>query len=284
MSIVLELLEPAESIPFLKGYNFPPYITLAHVYNAPSGWKLPLRTLSQHQLQYVLDGIARYQVEENEYLTGPGDLIYHGPHQRHSVTLVTGEPYVCLSVVFHFGDVSSPLHGVTGGRAFLGNFKGGSIEEKLTTLTALYHTTGIVNQLRCQGLLLEVLAEIAGSIGNHRLEERPEGKWKAKIILIRNFIVEHYGEQISHEDFERISGLSRNYIILKFRELYGMTPFAYLTRVRVEHAKELAIQSNLSIHEIACQVGYQDIHSFGRMFKRTTGVSLSQFISSLVTY
>jgi YesN/AraC family two-component response regulator len=58
-------------------------------------------------------------------------------------------------------------------------------------------------------------------------------------------------------------------------------PFQYLTLVRVERAKEWAIQTNLSIREIAALVGFADVHTFGRMFKQQTGISLSQFSNEL---
>lgn len=61
-----------------------------------------------------------------------------------------------------------------------------------------------------------------------------------------------------------------------------MTPFEYVVWVRIERAKELVINTNLSVGEIATSVGYADLHTFGRMFKNKTSVSLSQFCSSLV--
>ena len=67
----------------------------------------------------------------------------------------------------------------------------------------------------------------------------------------------------------------------EFKKQFGLTPFQYLTQVRVERAKELTIQTNLSIGKIAAMVGFADVHTFGRMFKQQTGVSLSQFSNSL---
>ena len=90
-------------------------------------------------------------------------------------------------------------------------------------------------------------------------------------------------EPIRHADLERISGLSRNYLILQFKSVYGLTPFDYLSWVRVERAKELAIQHDLTFTEIAERTGYSDVHTFGRMFKKKTGMSLSQYCAAVMT-
>jgi AraC-like DNA-binding protein len=103
------------------------------------------------------------------------------------------------------------------------------------------------------------------------------------LILVRNYIANHYHEDLQSKDLEAVSGLSKNYLTNKFRITFGMTPFEYMVWTRMEKAKELAIHSNMSISEIANLVGYADVHTFGKMFKKKTGVSLSQFCASLVT-
>ncbi|MNY79267.1 DNA-binding transcriptional regulator AraC [compost metagenome] len=62
-----------------------------------------------------------------------------------------------------------------------------------------------------------------------------------------------------------------------------MSPLQYLVWLRLEKAKELALQSGLSFGKIANEVGYTDIHSFGKIFKRKIGLSLTQFVATLYT-
>lgn len=279
----LELLEPDESIQRLSDYYFAPYITLAHIFHAPTGWKLDIRSLKQYQLQFVVEGVAEYIVEGTSYLTRRGDLLFHRPHERHSVRTVEHEPYVCVSIVFHFGKLDVPIHGLTGEHHYLGNFHNHPLESMLSQLVAHYHQPGLEHQLLAQSQLLRVF----GEIGILRKEQSPQkkasAKYRARLVLVKNYITEHYREQIRHTDIERISGFSRNYLIRQYKSVYGMTPFEYLTSIRVERAKELAIQHDLTVSEIAERTGYSDVHTFGRMFKRKTGMSLSQYCAAIVT-
>lgn len=274
------------SVPELRGeqhYYYPPYITLAHLFHAPEGWAIHNRVMNQYVLQYVVDGVAQYPVEDRPYVTRTGDLLIHRPYERHSILTVPNEPYVCISIVFHFGSVPFPMNDLIGTGHLLGNFKEHPADNMLSQLVAHYRQPGFIHQVQCQRLLMHILTEAAERRAESGRLMGPEWN-KARLVLVRNYIVNHYQEPVRHTDLERVSGLSRNYIIVRFKQAYGMTPMQYLTWIRVNKAKELAIQTNLSIGEIANRVGYADVHTFGKMFKKQTGMSLSQFCAGMVTH
>jgi len=263
-------------------YFFPPYITLAHLFHAPDRWGIASRRLSTYQFQYTLDGIAEYEIEGRTIVTRKGDLIYHSPYQLHEVRTLPNQPYICLSLLFHFGGHEYPIQELLGEDRYVGNFSGTDIEKKLTQLIARYRQPGIANHAVCQGLLMQLFGEIAQWKHDAGTVSDGQQKIKTKMALIRNYITANYMNAIRHEDLEQLSGVSRNYVILKFKQFYGMTPFDYLLAIRIERAKELALQTGMSVGEIALAVGYADVHTFGRMFKSKMGVSLSQFCSAIV--
>lgn len=264
-------------------YFHPPYITLAHIFHAPQHWGIPSRVLSSFQFQYVVDGAAEYEIEGRTIITRRGDLIYHSPSQIHEVRTFPNEDYICISILFDFGDTPYPVEQLLGQDRLLGNFAGHAVEKMLTQLITHYHQPGLAHHALCQGLLMQIIGELASWRQEQEPKTQGQHKIKTKMVLIRNHIANNFERDIKHQELERLSGLSRNYIIVKFRKAFGMTPFEYLTRVRIERAKELGIQTNMSIGEIANRVGYSDVHTFGRMFKHNMGISFSQFCSSMVT-
>ncbi|QHW35247.1 AraC family transcriptional regulator [Paenibacillus rhizovicinus] len=264
-------------------YFHPPYITLAHLFHAPPHWGLTSRQLASYQFQYVVEGAAEYEIEGRKIETRRGDLIYHSPSQAHEVRTFPDEKYICISILFDFGDIPYPVEHMLGQDRYLGNFAGHAIEKMLTRLITHYHQPGAAHHAICQGLLMQIIGEISGWKREQENKTQGQQKIKTKMVLVRNYIADRFDRDIKHQELEELSGLSRNYIILKFRKAFGMTPFEYLTRVRIERAKELGIQTNMSISEIANRVGYADVHTFGRMFKQNMGTSFSQFCSSMVT-
>ena len=72
-------------------------------------------------------------------------------------------------------------------------------------------------------------------------------------------------------------GLSEYHFIHLFREYTGFSPHAYVTRLRLDKAKDLMVSTTMNISEIAFAVGYANPLYFSRLFKRHTGLSPSRF-------
>lgn len=75
-------------------------------------------------------------------------------------------------------------------------------------------------------------------------------------------------------------GYSSDYLRKRFREETGMTIMDYLTRLRIDYAKQLLSQRKilqLSIAEIASMCGYYDVHYFSRVFHKATNMTPKNF-------
>lgn len=71
-------------------------------------------------------------------------------------------------------------------------------------------------------------------------------------------------------------GMSRSNLSARFTELVGMSPKHYITRWRIRLAEDLLTNPDLSLAQIAVEVGYQSEAAFSRAFKRETGAAPSQ--------
>ena len=71
--------------------------------------------------------------------------------------------------------------------------------------------------------------------------------------------------------------LSAQYISQLFKSEIGVNVLAYLTNIRMEQAKKLLLATPLSIADISAQSGYADYRVFTKAFKKTEGVTPSQY-------
>jgi two-component system response regulator YesN len=71
--------------------------------------------------------------------------------------------------------------------------------------------------------------------------------------------------------------LTPEYISNLFTKEMGITFSSYLKQIRMEKAKELILETNLKIYEVACRVGYPNQKYFSKVFKEYTGTSAKQF-------
>lgn len=278
----LETMDPKESLPYLKHLFYPPYITLAHIFHAKEGWELPRRQFLQYQFQYAVQGSAVFEIEGRTFTTNRGDLVVVYPYQSHSVTTIPGEPYVCISLVFHFGETDFSLKELLKGTNDVGTFLDEPIVQYLTQIPVLIRQSSRSSQLTAQGLLSLVIAQLIQHAEKHRDPSPKKLKNKTNMQRVEHFIQQHFAEEITLEQLEQIAGFSRNHLINQYRSLFQVTPFEHIRLLRVRKAKQLALESKMSIGEIAEVVGYHNVHAFSKMFKKVTGISLSQFCSSLV--
>jgi AraC-like DNA-binding protein len=277
----LAALHPRETLEALSDFPMPPYITLAHMFNAPRDWGFSGRVLKQYALNYVIDGRGRFTVEGEDYDVGKGDVFFYRPNEVHGLRALPGETFISMTVVFHFADAPFPMERLLERKHMLGFYEGHAVERYFTELVAKYRQHGLESRLCCQALLLNILAETSRRSSVPKTVDTAKRKNLARLILVKNHIENRLDRNLDVPEIERLSGLTWNYFIVEFRRIFGTTPMQFLIWARIAKAKELALQSSLSFGEIASLVGYNDIHAFGKMFKKKTGTSLTDFCSSL---
>lgn len=76
-------------------------------------------------------------------------------------------------------------------------------------------------------------------------------------------------------------GLSEGHLSHTFKKETGMTVSSYLTACRMEKAKELLSDCRIKVYEVAERVGYRDIAHFSSSFKKSVGVSPSEYQNSI---
>lgn len=94
-----------------------------------------------------------------------------------------------------------------------------------------------------------------------------------RLRTVLAFIDEHYAERLSVRQLADVVHLSAFHFARLFREAVGVPPHAYLTRVRMERAKELLANTDLALAEVAARVGYQTQAHFTGVLHRYVGTT-----------
>lgn len=91
------------------------------------------------------------------------------------------------------------------------------------------------------------------------------------LLDARRRIEERFAEPLALTDLARRAGLSRNHFCTAFRAAFGQSPYDFALSLRLEQARMLLRDRNLSIADVAAQVGYDDPASFARLVRRRLG-------------
>jgi AraC-like DNA-binding protein len=125
---------------------------------------------------------------------------------------------------------------------------------------------------RSNTALLEFVARRLSVLSNQMLLHRAP-RDLPMITSAKAFIAAHYDEKLSLRQVAKAVHTNYLHFRKKFKETTGMNFASYLTRVRVEKAKNLLLNPHYEIDEIAYDVGFGSVTHFNRMFKRFAGLS-----------
>lgn len=93
----------------------------------------------------------------------------------------------------------------------------------------------------------------------------------------KRYIETNYQEKITLNRLSEICNLTKYYLSHKFSELYGKSPIAYLTEVRITAAKDLLKTTSYSIEEISHAAGFSSSSYFSQAFQKTCQMSPQQY-------
>ena len=91
--------------------------------------------------------------------------------------------------------------------------------------------------------------------------------------LIKNDIEARFNENTTIEEIAKRYGYTSDHVIRLFRQKFGVTPHRYRLRLRMEHAKWLIGNTDMSLEAVADAVGYKEFPSFWRCYRAVYGVS-----------
>lgn len=91
------------------------------------------------------------------------------------------------------------------------------------------------------------------------------------------YLHQNYARPLSRWEIAEAVGVSEDYLSRVFNRELGLSPWDYLTRYRIQRAKELLQRTDGSIRAVAHQVGFKDQAYFSRVFRKQTGLSPQAF-------
>ena len=126
----------------------------------------------------------------------------------------------------------------------------------------------------------ERLCELINTaIENVRSMQKTDSIVHSQKDIIKDYIDRNYKKDISAKDVAGILGYSDVYFSKVFKQLFDDNFINYLTKIRIDRAKLLLKDISFNIKEVGKSVGYADSNYFTKVFKRSIGISPSEYRS-----
>lgn len=222
--------------------------------------------IASHVMLIARGGEGRLTIDLNDFRLRPDTVYFASPGQTIGVTAGTegADFYVITFDARRDGEPAEPV-------SFRREIPIYPEKQTGALCELLYNCSrseGEAERFRGQSAFLELLYWTMKHI---RL--LPDCDSKTALERTRAYIESHYNESLTIEQLARMAEISPKYYVDLFKKTYGISAIDYVTEVRVNCAKQLMMQSDARLRDIAHRVGYSDEFYFSRKFKQAVGVS-----------
>jgi AraC-like DNA-binding protein len=147
-----------------------------------------------------------------------------------------------------------------------------------------YFQTPVLSQKKLDSMshLLSIFADHLSLKGNQIAVQQANTE-PPVIAKAKQFIEEHHTEELSLGQVAQAVHTSVFYFCKLFKKATGLNFTEFVSRTRVEKAKNLLLNPNLRVSEIAYEVGFQSLTHFNRIFKKIVGQSPTEYRDQLPT-
>jgi AraC-like DNA-binding protein/ligand-binding sensor protein len=131
--------------------------------------------------------------------------------------------------------------------------------------------------------LLSIFAQHLAMLSNQVFIQQ-ENSEPPVITRARAYIQEHQTEEIKLGQVAKAVNMSSYYFCKMFKKVTGINFTDYVARTRIEKSKNLLLNPNLRVSEIAFEVGFQSLTHFNRVFKKILGQSPTDYRAQLLAH
>lgn len=98
-----------------------------------------------------------------------------------------------------------------------------------------------------------------------------------RMEMLKQFLATNFRRALSLEDMASAVSITERTLMRTCQQELGMTPMQFLQRIRVEAVMEQLQLTPAPVNQIIWDIGYEDVSSFQRLFKRHTGLTMSEY-------
>lgn len=255
-----------------------------HIQNGGQSFQIPVHWHDELEIIYVKSGFLTVNISGENYIGKPGDAFVVSPGNLHFMGSQTGTVdyftflFPLKYIAFRTDDMLDDklIEPLNSGHLMISPEIKDTVKEQCEQLAGVYAAeideseSKITVQIKKKIILLQFIHELwkKGFI----VENDTTGRNTVEKEMV-SYIQQNYTGKILLREFGEQFHLSEKYISRYFKDHFHITLSQYVTYLRLEHAKQMLQETDISVTEVAMQSGYQNISYFIRSFKKTYGVS-----------
>ena len=220
---------------------------------------------SSHGIALHISGDKKYIFEGKDILyTGKNDIVFMPEHSNYVVEAQC--PGDCYAINFK-------IDGNDNFEPFVLNMRD-IVTDKFKFAEKVFRLKKDGYEMQCKSYLYSIICSMLGEYKREYIPKSTENIIEPAL----DFIHKNYSSQnISIEYLAKLCGISTTYLRNIFLKCKNMTPIKYINNLKLARAEELILTELYTIDKVAELSGFDDASYFCRYFKKTTGVTPSEY-------
>jgi AraC-like DNA-binding protein/mannose-6-phosphate isomerase-like protein (cupin superfamily) len=222
---------------------------------------------------FIISGLSNISLNGKRNSVSSGQAIYFPPGVEHGSSDDKDTNFELIEIKFSFGQHSHRIK-ICDIPVIRSINNKASLMASLERFLETYLLSGSDNWLTKLQLLESLMIFFEN---DHTLVPQGIADIDLKIRQVVRHIHLNYAEPLSVESMADLISVSPSYFAIKFKQLLHVSPIEFLIRTRLQHAKELLQNSNLSVKQISEICGLSSPKYLARLFSHRFGTSPSLF-------
>jgi AraC-like DNA-binding protein len=234
-----------------------------------------------YHIGLVTDGVQRQTFRGKSVLLGPGCISLMPPGEIHDGINEGDDAYTLRTYRLSY-DLLANITEEIGGKRDDFELGGTMLEDPMlaSQLLCLHDamrscdgSMTMAVQSRWLNLLEILLSRSRAVVPREETRALSPMQWQR----VSDYCFAHLGDKIALDELAAVCGLGRFHFLRQFKQTIGMTPHAWLVRLRLEQACSLLARRAGTIADVALGLGFYDQSHFNRAFRQAFGVAPSNY-------
>ncbi len=244
------------------------------------------RTLNHHELIFVCNGKGSFKIRNKQYPIKKGMLIIITPNVPYSIELDDSVPAGVLTIHFSFAGIS-----FQDGKWDINEKIRVSLGQPVQELKDYYHIEEQFQKLvNCwneklpgyEFMARTMFQQLIIDIMENRNKQSESYGTSLKVERIIQYMHRNINAKVTLPELSKLVHMTPAYMSRTFKEATGYTIIEYFNKLKIDKSKELLVEGNKKVKEVAQELGFTDEFYFSRMFKKIEGITPSQFNSRIL--
>ena len=228
----------------------------------------------QNAFRYIYEGEFHIEIENSSFTAKPGDIFWLPEKQPYKLRSAPNQPwkYIFININDEFVYYMLKAYKIKNKYHFPGFNDPSLFEEFSETAHEELEPDEIIDNLTV--IFLKIVQKMRRILDNATFKP-------SDAPALANFIKSTIDINMFHgfnlDNITTLTYCSKNHAIRAFKQSFGITPYQYIIEKKITIAKDMLLDSNYTIKQIADIMHFKSPNDFSTFFKRSTGLTPTQF-------